>query len=451
MHHPRPAARLGSMTTGTAGGPATSGATTAGPYPAWNPDLQLLLGEEAEGPLRALVDTADGELVSLSPRQVHHQPGQPSRSGSTVVQYAARVRWADGRLAKETLVMATGARIHPNAAIVDSDGVRVGIWRWPYDPDLPALASAVDTDTVRALLADLGLGGGKLRLTVRAYRPGRRAVVECSGTHGRVFLKIVRPHRVEGLHGKHRLLARLLPVPHSYGYSPDGILVLQILPGRSLRGVLTSDTLALPDAVELGGLLDGLPGELAGDPITGVHLERADHYADVVAACLPDERTRLDRLVGRYGHIEAGQYPVVPVHGDFYEGQLLVDRGHVTGLLDVDTAAAGHRIDEWATLLAHLSVLGLLHPKARRIKRYGAELLAQVEGQYPAADVRPRISAAVLGLATGPFRVLLPSWPELTRRRIALAEQWLADPAQSVSGTGGSVDGADEDSLTAVS
>lgn len=161
-------------------------------------------------------------VALFRPRQVTHQPAPPGGQSSTVVQYGAQVRWAGGQVASETLVMATGGRIPRRAAVVDGDGVRVGIWRWPFDPDLPGLASAVDADTVSALLADLGMGGGKVRLTVRAYRPGRRAVIEASGSPGRVFLKVVRPHRVEALHAKHRLLARHLPVPHSYGYSTDG-------------------------------------------------------------------------------------------------------------------------------------------------------------------------------------------------------------------------------------
>ncbi|MDQ3716329.1 MAG: aminoglycoside phosphotransferase family protein, partial [Actinomycetota bacterium] len=418
---------------------------------AWASDLQLLLGGEAQGPLSALIETASGELLSFRPRQVTHQPATPGGRSSTIVQYAAQVRWAGGQVASETLVMATGGRIPRRAAVVDGDGVRVGIWRWPFDPDLPGLASAVDADTVSALLADLGMGGGTVRLTVRAYRPGRRAVIEASGTRGRVFLKVVRPHRVEALHDQHRLLARHLPVPHSYGYSTDGILVLQALYGGSLRGALTGSAVPLPDAGALQGLLDQLPAELAETQIRGDHLGRAAHYADVVAGCLPDERTRLDELLGHLARVDPGDHPTVAVHGDFYEGQILVNRGRVSGLLDVDTAGAGHRIDEWATVLAHLSVLGMLHPKARRIKRYGAQLLAGAETRYSAGELRPRISAAVLGLATGPFRVLLPRWPEQTRQRIALAEQWLGNVNENSYATVASRSRGDEERLIVLS
>jgi len=63
----------------------------------WSPDLRLLLGDEAEGPLRALIETADGELLSFHPRQVNHQPDRLTGGSSTVVQYAAQVRWGGDR------------------------------------------------------------------------------------------------------------------------------------------------------------------------------------------------------------------------------------------------------------------------------------------------------------------------------------------------------------------
>jgi len=92
-----------------------------------------------------------------------------------------------------------------------------------------------------------------------------------------------------------------------------------------------------------------------------------------------------------------------------------------------------------------------MHPKARRSKRYGAELLADLETRCCAAQLRPRISAAVLGLATGPFRVLLTRWPELTLRRIELAEQWLARGIQNPYRAAASEPRRHEDSLTALS
>ncbi len=41
------------------------------------------------------------------------------------------------------------------------------------------------------------------------------------------------------------------------------------------------------------------------------------------------------------------------------------------------------------------------------------------------ADLRYRVAAVVLSLATGPYRVQEPAWEQATRDRLDLAEQWL--------------------------
>ena len=148
------------------------------------------------------------------------------------------------------------------------------------------------------------------------------------------------------------------------------------------------------------------------------------HFAGVLALTAPAERPQVDALATALTAVDPGTQPVVPVHGDFYESQLLADAGTVSGLLDVDTAGRGHRIDEWATLLAHLSVLALHGCEPAR--HYGTAVLAHAERRFPAAQLRPRIAAAVFGLATGPFRVQEPGWPTHTRARLELAGRWLS-------------------------
>ena len=76
-------------------------------------------------------------------------------------------------------------------------------------------------------------------------------------------------------------------------------------------------------------------------------------------------------------------------------------------------------------LLAHgaFDVVGAAHTGARG---YGAALLAHAERRFARAQLRPRVAAAVLGLATGPFRVQQAGWAEHTQRRLELAAQWVA-------------------------
>ena len=383
-------------------------------------DLDLLTGVDAGGMLGAAVAAAEGTLQRWRARDVTHHPGR----GSTV-SYDVKVRWANGRSTTETMAACTGAL--PEGALHLDDGtVRVAVWRYPYDPDLPGLAAANDPRAVAQVLDEFGFGLGPVRLRTRAYRPGRRAVIEAIGARGRLFLKVVQPSRVQALHRRHRLLVDAgVPAPQSFGWTADGLLVLQALPGRTLREAMRSRSNATPSAEAILDLLDRLPAGM----VDGAHhrswLDRVGHYANVVGAVVPEEAERLHQLAAAIA-AEAGTGPTVPVHGDFYESQILVGGGRVSGLLDIDAARAGDRLDDLGCLIGHLSVLAQLDPaRARAINRLGARYLDGFERTVDVADLRYRAAAVVISLATGPHRVQDRNWPALTRRLVDLAERWL--------------------------
>ncbi len=167
-------------------------------------DLALLTGPDVEDLLRA----AGGELVGWRVRQIDHRPG-----ASVTASYSARVCWSD-REQDETVGASTGiaapADRPPVLGVIDlSDGEReVAVWRYPLGPGLPGLAAACDPAAVAALLTRFGAPARAedVRLTTRAHRPRRRAVVQADVPGGRLFLKVLRPHRVQDLHARHRLL-----------------------------------------------------------------------------------------------------------------------------------------------------------------------------------------------------------------------------------------------------
>jgi aminoglycoside phosphotransferase len=390
---------------------------------AWPPELRLLLGPDAAGLLAAVSETAGGSLVSWRPRQVSHQPNR-----STVVQYRAGMRWANGDTTSETFVAATGDRVPADgAAIFDDGSTRVAVWRWLQDPYLPGLADALDPGKVGSLLDDLGIDGGAIQLRTRAYRPGRRAVVEATGRRGRLFLKVLRPERIEALHDRHRSLAQTLPVPESLGWSDGGVLVLTALPGDTLRTALRSSRNPAPAPEAIVSLLDRLPAELAQESPRRDLLSSARHHGEIIAATVPRAAERLETVLDALAiGDDDDPGPLTAAHGDLYEAQLLVDRGRIAGLLDIDTAGAGLRVDDLANFCAHLSVLAQMSDRPRQIRRFGAALLAHAERHHPRAVLRRRIAAGVVGLATGPFRVMEAGWENNTVRRLDLAAEWLA-------------------------
>ncbi|MEZ5233620.1 MAG: phosphotransferase [Acidimicrobiales bacterium] len=180
-----------------------------------------------------------------------------------------------------------------------------------------------------------------------------------------------------------------------------------------------------PPAAAIIELLDRLPAALMDAGPTRDLVQDAERLGGVIAAVLPGARHRVRRLLDAIARTAGDPGPAQPVHGDLYEAQLLVSGGRVTGLLDVDTAGAGHRIDDLANCCAHLSVLALVDAHHRRINAYGTDVLQAAEAVHPPLELRSRIAAALLGLATGPFRVQEPDWPQRTMARLALAERWL--------------------------
>jgi aminoglycoside phosphotransferase len=372
--------------------------------------LALLTGDGVRALLTsALPDPAD-EVLSWRLRQVDHRPGN-----RTTVAYDVVVAGSAGRTQQRFCASST------------DDGAAPAVWRFPFDPSLPALATAVDEDAVRALLTSRGVAAGPMRLDVRSYRPRRRAVVEVRAASCRLFLKVLRPHAAAALDERHRLLhAAGLPVPRSLGRTEHGLLVLEGLAGSTLRARLREGGSA-PDAAALLGLLDRLPEQVHALPARRSWADSVAHYAGVTAAALPAEAARCGELAASVQHL-AGDGPAdAPTHGDFYEAQLLVDGSRLCGLLDVDTVGPGRRADDLACLLAHGSVLAQFEPAhAESILRWVQRWQEGFERRVDPVELRARVAGVVVSLATGPHRVQQAGWQAATSARLDLAERWLA-------------------------
>lgn len=382
--------------------------------------MSTLLGRGARGLLAAAMGAAGGEVRSATPRQTSYEPGR-----SLTVRYDAAVRWPSGKVVDEMLVASTRTALHAGALVLDDGDHQVAVWRVPHDPGLPGLAAALDPDRARRLLGDLGAPVASAVPRLRSYRPGRRAVVEVSAPGARLYLKLVRPGVAESLHRRHLLLADYVPVPKSLGWSPElGLVALQAVGGRTLRCSLDQRR-GLPSGAGLVTLLDRLPdpGALAGRRAGW----QAARFARVIGAVAPELSARVDALAGQLTSAEeALDGPLAPTHGDFHEAQLMVDGGRITGLLDVDTFGAGRRLDDLGTLIGHLATLAIGSPRRVAIERYAARLLDRFDRTVDPAQLRQSVAAVVLGLATGPFRVLEPGWRKATARRVDLAERWWA-------------------------
>src|SRR5699024_1729408 len=107
------------------------------------------------------------------------------------------------------------------------------------------------------------------------------------------------------------------------------------------------------------GVLDRMPQELVELPRRDAWSDRIVDYGHAAATALPGQAQRIRSLVEhlRRQLDTTDRGPVVPTHGDFYEANLLVSRNRISGVLDIDGAGPGHRVDDLACFLGHLAVL----------------------------------------------------------------------------------------------
>lgn len=385
------------------------------------PAVRFLLSGEAGGILDAVVKAQGGSTKSWDISQVRYSPGR-----SIVVRYRVDATWPNGRSSRETIVAGAGEANPDDTLILGSDGLEIAVWTYPNDPHLPGLAIAADAGKALSLLSQLGVRARRARIRLRAYRPARRAVLEVVTPRERVFLKVVRPDRVDSLQAKHQALAAELPVPHSHGWNRDaGLVALQSMPGKTLRMVLESGRKGLPAAEDFVGLLDALPDATGfGTAVKGPE-QRSAFHGRLICAVVPELCDRVESVRDAV-EAETPDEEIVPVHGDFHSSQLLIRGSSIVGLIDVDTAGMGRRSNDLANLLAHMSTVGLATAARRHIDRYGASLIREFDKSVDPRALRLKVAAAVLGLATGPFRVNLPRWQAQTERRVALAERWVA-------------------------
>lgn len=388
------------------------------------PALPSLLGDEAEEILHAVVSSAGGSMLRSRPRQIHWKPGR----SITVVYETLVQHHGAADPTTEMLVASTGGPPREGALELVQGDSRVAVWTISSDPGLPGLAVALDAQRARILLDSVDAPAGPIRTRLRAYRPGRRAVVEVHSDAFRAFLKIVPPSDVSALQAKHKALSQDLPVPRSHGWSDElGMVVLEPLAGLTLREQMAQTNAPLPDPAEIAILLNAIrPPEDAG--IVGGPLAAVRSHARLLRALLPAMAPRIADLRERLRNAPDPGDDLVPIHGDLHEAQLMVQDGAISGLLDIDTVGYGRRVDDWANMIGHLFLRleSARGPEMReRLRQYGRHFLTLAETETDPADLRRRIAAVVMALATGPFRAQTVDWPAHTARRIDAVERWL--------------------------
>ena len=361
----------------------------------------LLLGPDAGDLLAAAVGTTGAALTSWELHAVHARPGAETSVGYTVhVAAAGAAEPAEGYLVATTADLpATPGVVRLAPAGACADGA-LHVWRHPGDPMLPGLADACTPELLTARLRAAGDDVEVLDVEVLAYRPMRRAVVRAHTSGGDRFVKVLRPTGARALVRRLGALAVTGLAPATTAVDLDaGIVVLARASGLPLTQHLVGGGSA--DPAQVLALLDGLPAGVTALERRAAWADRVETYAASLTERFPDTLAAATEVVDavRYVRATTDPGPVVPTHGDLHPANLWWAGDAPSALIDVDTLGPGHRVDDLACLVAHLSVLPTLDARYTTVPACLEELLAAFDAVVDPAGLRARAAAVVLSLA----------------------------------------------------
>ncbi|MFC2689525.1 Phosphotransferase family protein [Propionibacterium freudenreichii] len=399
-----------------------------------DPDgLRLLTSTDGVDFARAAVGQCGGEVISARLDHIDHQPGR-----GTSVLYSCDVNWPGSRRLELVGLTWRAGGLNPadlDAEVFHDDNHEVAAWIYPEDPDLPGLARATVVDQVLALLLEhrlvpVSCDASQLSLQMVSYRPRARAVVRASlraaGSNRPAMVFYLKAFTAaDGPRALRRLemMGRAgLPVARLLAATDDQLLVLAALDGQPMAHHIFDESPAV-SGDQLVGLLDELPAGLLDLPRRPAWADAVGHYADMVAGQLPaagDRAREVARVVGAAADTAPADEPT---HGDFHEGQLFLSGGRVSGLLDVEAAGPGRRVDDLACMIAHLSTVQHMDAgQAARTEVLIRRLLASFDARVDPVQLRLRAAGVAISLASGPYQEQAPDWKHQTLGILAGAE-----------------------------
>lgn len=334
-------------------------------------------------------------------------------------------------------------KISGDGAFLDERAAAV-VAPYSLDPELPALRDFHRPYRLREALEELLVDRRRKSWRVRkhktqaellAFKPGRRAVFRAEvrlQRHDRserltlpLHLQVEHPETMEQSHRNLCLVHEALPakaewsVPEPIGLVGSRCLVASVWEnGTPLTGFLGSafETATLRETATALAELHGLeiPRRALGTARRSLDLRA---LASDLCELLPDERPRilelaerLTALAGRLSESEA----IVPSHGDFHPGQVLLHLGRVV-LIDFDRAGFDHAAADVGEFLARLIEAG----------REGRSLHGFVDAYRDAAphgigdaELQTALAIALFRRASVPFRELASDWPDRMRQRL---------------------------------
>lgn len=429
-----------------------------------SPDLAIARRDAALPGLATLLDpdallallrrhAPDRGLVTLRVTYVRYKPGENclaafaarTADGATMLGYAKTYR--DGQSVKLERARTRAEAAGPwgtGRFVVDSPLLTV--CTFPNDDKLPTLLRVAETDARHRLLRRLLPNAPALwdaELRVLRYKPERRLVgcvsIPRSPDAPRAAIRCYTP-RGFGRAGAAQDTLRsgtTLRVAEVLGKSRStSAVALAWLPGTPLSEAARP---VEPDVMPLVGVaLAELHAQRLSEPhdrSAGVEAAEWRAAAESLRAVHPVVGARASALVEDLTASLPNRASSRLVHGDFYAQQVVVDGSRI-GIIDLDRAGWGDPAIDLGTFIAHLErdvLAGELQPAD--LETASAALLAgyrSAGGLVEPRQVGVHTAAALIRLATEPFRTRDPEWPARTEalvdRAAALATSSIATP-----------------------
>lgn len=360
-------------------------------------ELALLNGPAIAPALVAAATQLIGPLQQWSLRSVHHRPG----AGVTGI-YEVQCVTPNGPLTGFLCVTtrAIEGEFPRSVRLRGPGGIALLAWSHPHDPLLPSLGWACDARSVGPEL----FGIHTAALTTLGYRPMRRAVLRAEGAGETRYVKVLPRGRAEALRRRHELLHEEgIPVPRTVASTHRDVVVTMPASGTPLAQRLMLNGAGELEPQVLINLLERFPRAARELPARLPWSARVRDYAQAAIAALPSESLRIASLASRVEELirTAPAGPVVATHGDFYEGNLLVSGGEVTGVLDLDGVGPGNMVDDLGCFLAHLAVLPSVDDRYHYTPAAVVRFQQAFEQRVDPSALRARAAGVALTLIAG--------------------------------------------------
>ena len=368
--------------------------------------------------------------VAAHPTYIRYKPGTNClvacrlEGAGTTLEVYAKAHGADARskLQKARKQPSIMGPLSPGRIVFEDRGIVVSVF--PNDSKLINLNHLANGHSRRHLLVKLLSGRPDLSdgtVHTLRYKPERRYVTQLKTAEGPgAVLKFytqsgyhaANPH-MKGFEsrGPLRLAARL-------GCSDShNILAYEWLAGRLLRDAISDSNLEVETLASVGAAL----AELHAQAPEGLACRSRDAEVTTLLSLArglgwlcPHLARQADDLARRLA-AQLSQQPAVdfPIHGDFYDKQVLVIENSVA-IIDLDEAARGDPMADLGLFIAHLHRDVLCgNPLPNRVEPLSEALLEgyQYAVQQPIPDrIRLYIAIGLFQLAHDPFRACEPEW-----------------------------------------